>query len=121
MKQIKIAQAYNVTEGLSKDQNLSIDAKWVLYKLRKDLYSYYEFYLTESQNLFSEYETTTEGSSITFKSAKEANEYTERQAKIDEFEVETEFQRKELKLSDIPNISIQQIEALEGFIDFKPE
>ena len=56
MKQIKIAQAYNVTEGLSKDQNLSIDAKWVLYKLRKDLYSYYEFYLTESQNLFSEYD-----------------------------------------------------------------
>ena len=121
MKQIKIVQAYNTTEELSKNENLSVNAKWVLYKLRKDLHSHYDFYISESRNLFNQYETTTDENTITFKSAEEAKEYTSKQAEIDELEVELESQKNSLRLSDVPNITVQQIEILEDFVEFIPE
>ena len=121
MKQIKIIQAYNATEELSKNESLSINAKWVLYKLRKDLYPHYEFYLTESRNVFDQYKTTVNENSVTFESEEKAREYTSRQTEIDESDIPTEFSKKQLKLSDVPNISVHQIELLEDFIEFIPE
>ena len=120
MKQIKVINAYAVTEELSKSDNLSIQAKWVLYRLRKDLLPHYDFYIQESRALFNRYETTNKGDFITFKSPELAAEYKESQQEIDDFEVE--FNNKQtLKLSDIPNITVQQIELLDDFIEFLPE
>ena len=122
MKQIKIAQAYDVTNRLSKDNNLTIAGKWGLYKLRKDLLSHYEFYIEESRNLFNTYKTTTtDTGSIKFESPEYADEYLAQQANIDNFDVDVSFEKQQLKLSDIPNISIQQIELLDDFIEFLPE
>jgi len=121
MKQIKIIQAYSITEELSKEDNLTINAKWVLYKLRKELSSHYEFYMNESRELFNKYETSVDGNIISFKSAEEAKEYKTKQAEIDDFEVEFSAEKQELKLSDIPCITVQQIELLDEFIEFKPE
>lgn len=121
MKQLKIIQAYNVTEQLTKDDTLTITAKWVLYKLRKELTSHYEFYVEESRKLFSNYETTVDGDNITFKTAELAKEYQTKQEEIDNFEVELNSEKQTIKLSDIPNITVQQIELLDEFIEFIPE
>ena len=121
MKQIDIINAYTITEKLSENENLSINCKWVLYKLRKELLPHYEFYIEESRKLLNEYETEINGSSITFKSEALAKEYQSKQDVIDKFEVEFESTKRSLKLSDIPNITIQQIETLDKFIEFIPE
>ena len=121
MKQIKLIQAYTTTDEISKNDNLTISAKWVLYKLRKELASHYEFYINESRELFNKYETTADKDLITFKSAAEAKEYQTKQAEIDNFEVEFSAEKQQLKLSDIPNITVQQIELLDEFIEFSPE
>lgn len=121
MKQIKYIEAYNLTNELSRNTDLSINAKWILYKLRKILYPHYEFYIRESRELFDKYETTAHDDVITFESPELAIEYTTKQAEIDNLEIDEPIEQLSLKLSDIPNITIQQIELLDGFIEFIPE
>lgn len=121
MKQIKIAEAYNATENITKENDLSVQAKWVLYKLRKDLSSCYEFYVNESRELFSKYKTVVGKESIKFNNVEEAKDYKKKQDEIDNLEVEIVAEKQQLKLSDIPNITVQQIELLDDFIEFLPE
>lgn len=121
MKQLKIVKAYDTTEDLAKDENLSIEAKWVLYKLRKELLPHREFYFIESKKLLDQYETEIDGTTITFKTPELAQEYQEKQNEIDNFEVDAKYSKQPLKMSDIPNITIPQIEQLDEFILFKPE
>ena len=121
MKQIKIINAYLATEELAKQSDLPIQIKWTLFNLRKTLSTYYTFYVDESQQLFSKYETIKEGTSIIFETPDLAEEYKTKQDAIDNFEIELDFEKQPCKLSDIPNITVQQMETLENFIDFKPE
>lgn len=121
MKQLKIANAYNATEEIIQSNSLSINAKWVLYNLRKELSSCFEFYFDESRELFSKYETVTNGKTIKFNTPEEATEYKLKQDEIDNFEIEFKTEKQQLKLSDIPNITVQQIELLDDFIEFLPE
>lgn len=120
MRQYKVVRAYDITEELSKDENLSIAAKWVLYKLRKELAHYRDFYYEESKKLFDHYDTEVNGDTITFKSPELAREYQIKQNEIDSFEIEPRYAKQPLKLSDVPNITIQQIEELDDFILFEP-
>ena len=121
MKQVKIVQAYMTTEDLSKIQDLSVKAKWVLYKLRKDLSYHYDFYVEESRNLFNNYKTEKKGDSIVFESVELAQEYKKKQEEIDNLEVDYQIPKQPLKLSDIPSITVPQIEHLDEFIEFEPE
>ena len=121
MKQVKIVEAYDVTEELAKNAELSIAAKWVLYKLRKELSHYRDFYYEESKKLFDKYETTVNENTITFQSPELAREYQIKQNEIDNFEVDAKITKQVLKLVDIPNITIQQIEILDDFIRFELE
>lgn len=121
MKQINIVNAYAVTDKLTQDHNLSIQAKWVLYNIRKDLLSSYEFYVTESRNLFSQYDITVNGNTISFKTPAMAAEYKSKQNDIDNLDVDINFKKQTLKLSDIPSITVSDIETLEDFIEFMPE
>ena len=92
-----------------------------MYKLKKDLTPHFEFYIEESQKLFREYKTVQNGTRIRFETPELAKDYNDKQLKIDEFEVQTNINKQSVKLSDIPDITIQQIEALEDFIEFDPE
>jgi len=121
MKQINIVNAYSITEQLAQANNLTIQGKWALYKTRKDLLSHYEFYMEESKKLFNSYETTRTEDSIQFKSQKLAEEYQKKQAEIDNLDVDVKIEKQNCKLSDIPDISVPQIEMLEQFIEFTPE
>ena len=121
MKQIKILQVYNVTEELSANDNLSINAKWLLYKLRKDLIPHREFYIEEVNNLLSKFKVTVDGDKITFESEEKVKEYQSEQQKIDDYDIDLKIEKKPIKLSEIPNISIKQIEQLEEFFEFEPE
>jgi len=117
----KIIIAYETTQDLVKDSGLSINAKWSLFKLRKKLYPHYEFHVTESRNLFLSYKTEVDGNTVTFESVDLANEYQKKQDEIDNFEIDEDIEKIKLKLSDIPGITIPQMEQLEEFVEFSPE
>ena len=121
IKQIEVANIFNATEEITRNNNLSINAKWILYKLRKEISSNYEFYVNESRSLFERYETKVEGNTIRFYTDEEALEYKTKQDEIDNFEIEFKTEKQQLTLSDIPNITVQQIELLDDFIEFLPE
>jgi len=121
MTQIKIVNAYTVTDSLAAMNNLSISAKWVIYKLRKNLLPYRDFYVQESRKLLDKYKPTVQGNTISFNKPEDAQSYQAEQKEIDSFDVDISIQKQELKLSEIPDISIPQIEQLEDFINFMPE
>lgn len=123
MKQINIVNAYIATDKLSKADNLTINGKWVLYKLRKDLSTHYDFYVQQSRELFEEYkEYYNESTDVfDFESAEDAKKFKEKQKIIDDFEVEYAAKKPTVKLSDIPDITVQYIEVLDEFIEFIPE
>ena len=120
MKQIDAANAYFVTDKLIQQKNLSIQGKWILYTLRKELNPAYEFYKKESRDLFNQYDTTADGNVINFKSPELAADYKKKQEDIDNLEIDN-LEKKTLKLSDIPDITVEEIELLEKFIEFTPE
>ena len=121
MKQINIVNAYMTTTELARSKNLTISGKWALYSVRKNLLSQYEFYVEESKNLYSQYKIERNENTLLFESPKLAAEYQTKQQEIDNFEVDTNVDKITCKLSDIPDITVEQIERLENFIEFMPE
>lgn len=121
MIQLKIVNAYEATQSLVKNDKLSINAKWELFNLRKELLTTYEFYVSESKKLISGYKTEIDGTSIVFESPELAQEYKAKQDEMDNFDVQIPIGSHKLKLSDIPDITVLQIEVLDGFIEFIPE
>lgn len=121
MKQIKIVDIYNATEDLSKANGLSINAKWVLFRLRKDLKVHYDFYVEESRKLLNKCDGKIDGTSILFASEENAKEYQVKQSEIDNLDVKYKVEKQSLKLSEVPSITVAQMETLGEFIEFVPE
>ena len=121
MIQHKIIKAYETTQELVENKDLTINAKWELFKLRKQLLPCYEFYANETRELISKYKTEINGNTISFESAELANEFQIKQNEIDNFDIDKTFEKVNLKLSDIPGITIPQMEQLEEFVEFSPE
>lgn len=120
MKQFIINKIYNETEELTK-QDLTIQGKWIIYKIRKTLLPHIEFYQGEVQKLLDEYKPEYENENLKFKTPEIAQEFLNKEQEVENFEVEVQNTKESLKLSDIPGISIQQMELLEDFIEFVPE
>ena len=120
MKQIDYINAYLVTDDLV-GKTLTIQGKWLLFNLRKDLQPHVEFYNEESRKLFDNYNTEIKGSTIKFDSPELAAEYSAKQSEIDNLEIDEPYKKKQCKLSDIPDIIVEQMEALQDFIEFIPE
>ena len=123
MKQVDFVNAYTITNKLSQSEKLTISGKWALYKLRKDLLPHYEFYVEESRKLFNEYESyyNPDNDAFDFESMDDAKVFKTKQDAIDDFEVEFSAEKPRVKLSDIPDITVPQIEKLDNFIEFIPE
>ena len=120
MKLSKINDAYNTTEEITKN-NLPIIVKWAIFNIRKQMASHVDFYNEEIKKLLDEYKPTVEGNLLHFESEELAAEFAEKRNKIDNFEVEVNGEKPIIKLSDIPDITVQQMEQLENFITFNPE
>lgn len=121
MKLSKINNAFSATEEITKQNDLTIKVKWTIFNIRKQLSSHVDFYGEEIRKLLDEYKPTVEGTILRFEKKEQAAEFSEKRDKIDNFEVEITIEKASLNLSDIPNITVQQMEQLEDFITFNPE
>ena len=121
MKQSRIINAYSITEALSSSESLTTMGKWVLYSVRKTLSPHYEFQMEENKKLIEKYNGKVSENTIQFETPEDATAFQKEFNEIEELEIDMDFKKQEVKLSDIPDITIKQMEALEDFIEFIPE
>lgn len=90
-----------------------------LFRLKKALSHVVEFQSEQEYKLIDELGgTVTESGAISL-DREGAEKYRARHKELEETECEIDTDRVELRVSDIPEISVSDIESLETFIDWK--
>ena len=116
MKQYKIIQAYNATEGMSKCDKLSADTLWSVYQLRKKLYPHVEFQQEREQALKEKYSKFADEEGLV--SGKPYQDFLKDLEELANLDKEIEFEKIQIKIQDEMGITVQMMEALEDFIEF---
>lgn len=126
MKLKKIVEVYKVLSKMS-DHIYDYETAYKLYGINKKLKIQTEFFLAEEMKLVEKYAEKNEFGRPIIKADGRFN-YADEEAKsrfVEEFtalgEVETDWNEEVLKLSATPMISVRQLEALDGFVEFGVE
>ena len=119
MKQAKIIIAYEVSDKLAEQDNLTNEGKWTLFMLRKDLSPSYEFNQTRYVEILNKHKGIINGDSIKFETPEIAAEFAKEINDLGEMDTSLDIKKQELSFNDIPNLTVHDIEALEDFIEFK--
>lgn len=116
MKQNKIINAKKIIDTLNKTQ-LSSFVAFRVFKLKKKLDECFEWQEERERELFEEYGASfNEDGSITLADMDKAEEFV---SKITEMsELEQDIEPVEIPLAAFETLSIEQIEALDGIINF---
>lgn len=123
MKQKDIIKAFHALQKYE-EKDLPIRISYSLFKVKKLIEDHVEFQLNAEQEIFQKYKpTSNEDGSLKFKSEEQAREFAQEfSSKIDEIgeiEVEPDLKNKpKISLDQMVDMSIEDIEALEPFIEF---
>lgn len=123
MKQKDIIKAFHALQKYE-EKDLPIRISYSLFKVKKLIEDQVEFQLNAEQEIFQKYKpTSNEDGSLKFESEEQAREFAQEfSSKIDEIgeiEVELDLKNKpKISLDQIVDMSIEDIEALEPFIEF---
>lgn len=123
MKQKDIIKAFHALQKYE-EKDLPIRISYSLFKVKKLIEDQVEFQLNAEQEIFQKYKpTSNEDGSLKFESEEQAREFAQEFSnKIDEIgeiEVELDLKNKpKISLDQIVDMSIEDIEALEPFIEF---
>ena len=122
MKQNVIIQAYKAISKLNENP-LSLKTAHALYLVKKMLEPHYEFQLNKEKEIYDKYNPTPlENGDLDFGSPEKAQEFTKEYNdlinEMKDLEVNLEFVKPSIRLDDDLKLSIEDVEALEPFIDF---
>lgn len=118
MKQKKIVGAYKALASLSR-QKMPLREARKIFNLRAKLQPSIDFQAEEERKLLEEMGLTLEfGGLVHFKDEKQQAAYFQRVAEIGEMEEETEAEPITLPALDHIQISAEELEALDGFVEF---
>lgn len=119
MKQIQLVEAYKT---LKKMANIPMDitTSFKLMKLKKRLEEYYQFEEQEEMKMFNEFhgELINDGRSMQFPTQEDANAFSKKWQELKDMEVEIEIEPIPVMLDQDIRLTIQDMEALDGFIQF---
>ena len=115
MKQINIVKAYKNLEQLSNIKDYHNKEQWALYKLRKELRSFVDFYEERINALTDKYKEYADEKGILY--GQYYLDYIKEKEELDNLGVEQEIPKIELPIVD--GITFLTIESLEDFITFK--
>lgn len=126
MKLSKIIAAYNVLEKMS-DHLYDYGVAYKLYALKKDMVPHVQFYAAEELKMVEKYaEKNENGKAViqpngkfNFISTEAKKEFLEDSEALGN--VTADWNREVLKLPIAPMMSMKQLEALDGFIEFGAE
>ena len=123
MKQAKIIKAYKAINKLY-DQQLPLTISHKLWMLRQKLEPTWEFQVDKEQEVIMAYSPViAQDGAVTFNTQEDSvkcrEEYEKVCKEIADIDVDLgDFQKIQIKLDDKLEISIEDIEALEDFVDF---
>ena len=117
-KQGQVVRAYAIL-NLMGQQQLATPVAYKLFKLKKSLATVVEFQSEQERNLAEELGGSFGETGKLELPKDQRAEYEKRHKEMVETMCEVDCEKVKLKMSDIPTISMDVIEALDLFIDFK--
>ena len=119
VKQEKAVQAFLTIMAISK-RPLNSFAAFKLFKLKKALQDSFEFQREQESKLIEEFEgKMNELGNVSFPDTDKATAFKARQKELDEVEQDIAIDRMMFTLKELPELSIEQIETLDTFIEIK--
>lgn len=117
MKQSQIVNAYKVLENMSK-QTMPIKTAYAIHKLRGKLKPAFDFQAERETLLIEKLNPEIKDGRLFFKTVEDAKEWNTELAGIAEIDSDIEFEKITITMSDNINLTPNDIEALDGFVDF---
>lgn len=113
----KVITAYKVLEKMSK-QTLPIKEAYALHKLRGKLKTAFDFQVEQEERLIEKLNPKIENGSLFFQNVDDAQEWQDEMIAVGNMESDIEFEPIKISINDDLQISLDDIDALEGFVDF---
>jgi len=117
MKQSQMVNAYKVLENLSK-QTMPIKTAYAVHKLRGKLKPAFDFQVEQEERLIEKLNPKIENGSLFFQNVDDAQEWKDEMIAVGNMESDIEFEPIKISINDDLQISLDNIDALEGFVDF---
>ena len=124
MKQKEIIKAYQAIDRFNKNEknrsNASAKLNYALFKIRKLLEPQFQFQQESEQKIFQDMSPTPVGEGkFNFGTPERMQEFFAKMKEIEEVEVDLEFTKPVVDLEEAIVIPMDDIEALEPFVEFK--
>ncbi len=126
MKQIDIVKAFHVLEKYAQTQ-LPLKVSYAFYKVKTIIKDQVEFQNNKEREIFEKYKPkTNDDGSFKFESAEQAEEFAKefdsKITEVTEMDVDLgEFKKPRIPIDQLVDVSVEDIEALEPFIEFIEE
>ena len=119
VKQEKAVQAYITILAIGK-RPLNSFAAFKLFKLKKALQDSFEFQRQEEDKYIAEFEgVKNDNGSVNFPDSEKTKAFKQKQKELDEVEQDIAIDRMMFTLKELPELSIEQIEILDTFIEIR--
>ena len=122
VKQGSVIRAYKVISKLNENP-LPLKTAHAFFLVKKELVPHFEFQSDKEKEIYDKYSPVpTENGGLDFGSAEKAQEFTKEFNKLidemQELEVDIDFIKPEVRLEDDIKLTIEDVEALEPFVNF---
>lgn len=127
MKQKDIITAYQAIMSFSANEknkkNASLKLNYGLFKIRKMLEPHYEFQGEQEKKIFQELNPVrTDDGNLDFGTSEKRDTFIQKMQELTDMEVDLgEFVKPVVSLNEDVTFTLDEIQALEEFIDFKEE
>ena len=119
VRQDKIIQAYELTDELKSKKDISVSVKWMLYQLRSALRPHCEFFAETEEEIKEKYREKADENGKIYK--EDAFNYQTEMNELYTMEKDIQLDKLKIKLSDCGDISVEEMEKLDSFIEFEME
>lgn len=117
MTQKQIVGAYRALEHLSR-QALPIKTAYAMHKMRGKLKPLWDFQVEQEQKLLEELKPTPDGDDLVFASPEDSKRWLDLLKDLAEIETDIKVDPIDVVMTDDMKVSMVDIEALDGFINF---
>lgn len=122
MKQYEIIKAYKAIENIQ-HKKASLKVSYAFFKIKKLLQPQYDFQLEQEKAVYSQFEYTVgEDGRLNFGSQEKAAEFSntlsQRLAELEDLDIDLEFTKPVINTNESIEMSVDDIVALEPFIEF---
>lgn len=115
----KAVDAYKVVSGMGQ-KSMQVQTALKLFRLKKALEPQFEFYREQETRLIkTNGGTISETGNVKFTDAEKQLTFLQERREMNEMEVDLETEPVKINCADLKEITVNELEALDGLIDFE--